>query len=156
MVLCAAAVAPSLEHCASTSTLSMDQQIQIARSMNESTRQSTVAANLNARATDAFWPVYREYRTAVNGLNDQLKNIILRYAERYRDLSGDEAYSLSEQTVNLEIRREKLKQKYLKRFRKVLSPLDAARVFQIENKLDALSRVTLAAEIPLVREEDGR
>ncbi len=155
VALCCAALGSSPGYCAQPSTLSIEQQIEIARSMNEATRQSTMAANLDvsAEAADAFWPVYREYRSEVNALNDELKSIILRYAESYQDLSGDEAYQLADQTAKLQIRRDKLRQTYLKRFAKALSPRDAARAFQIENKLDALFQAMLASEIPLVNVE---
>jgi hypothetical protein len=44
----------------------------------------------------------------------------------------------------------KLKKSYYKKFKKILSAGDAARYFQIENKIEALINANLAAEIPLI------
>jgi len=44
----------------------------------------------------------------------------------------------------------KVRKKYLKKFKKVLPPKTLARFYQIENKLDAVSNVTMAQGIPLV------
>jgi hypothetical protein len=137
---------------AGPSDLSVDQQIEMARSLNEADRQATMAANveLSAQTAEQFWPVYRDYRTEVGRLNDELKRIILRYADSYGNLEPDTAYSLSEDVLSVQIKRDRLKQKYLKRFSRAASPLIAARAMQIENKLDSLAQVELAAAIPLV------
>lgn len=137
--------------------LTLDQQIEMARSMNEATRQSTVAANVQVPpdAAERFWPLYRTYRSEVNALNDELKRLVLQYAENYTTISGEDAYDLAEEAASLQIRRDELKQDYLKRFGKVVPPELAARVIQIENKLDALLQAMMAAEIPLVKAEGG-
>jgi hypothetical protein len=131
--------------------LSVDQQIEVVRSMNEARRQATVAANVQipAEAADTFWPLYREYRGEVASINDSLKRVVLRYAEQYESLTGEEAYELAEEALDLQVQRDRLKQKYLKRFTSALPDLDAARVMQIENKIDALAQFALAANIPL-------
>jgi len=133
--------------------LTVDQQIEMARSLNEASRQATVAANvqMSQQVSDAFWPVYRSYRGEVGRINDGLKSVILRYASDYSDLAGNEAYDLSEEVLELQVQRDRLKQKYLKQFAKVMPELDAARVMQIENKLDALALVDLAASVPMIR-----
>lgn len=145
---CLAAAANAAE----MSELSVDQQLEMVRSLNEASRQATMAANvkLSQDKADRFWPVYRDYRAEVSRLNDQLKSVIVRYAQDYADIAGEEAYGLSAEALNLQIKRDRLKQKFLKRFSKASSALDAARVMQIENKLDALAQMELAIEIPLV------
>lgn len=138
---------------ADLSELSVDQQIEMVRSLNEAARQATVAANLDlSRETgDAFWPVYRSYRGEVAAINDSLKSVVVQYAEEYATLTDEQAYSLAAQALKIQIQRDKLKQKYLKRFAKVLPKLTAARVLQIENKLDALALAELALDIPLIQ-----
>ncbi len=44
----------------------------------------------------------------------------------------------------------RIRKKYLRKFRKVLSPKTLARFYQIENKLDAVANVAMAQGIPLV------
>lgn len=137
---------------AGASNPSVDQQIEMARSLSEAGRQATMAANveLSQQMSEQFWPIYRDYRADVSRLNDELKRIILSYADNYRDIQPAMAYSLSEDALSVQIKRDRLKQKYLKRFSRASSPLIAARVMQIENKLDALAQVELAVSVPLV------
>ena len=40
---------------------------------------------------------------------------------------------------------------YLKKFRQILTPKQVARLFQLENKMDAVVRYDLAAKVPLIR-----
>jgi glycyl-tRNA synthetase beta subunit len=44
----------------------------------------------------------------------------------------------------------KVKETYLPKFRKVLPEVKVARFLQIENKIDTLIKLDLAAEIPLI------
>ena len=150
--LSAFTAAPSA-HAADVSDLTIDQQIEMVRSLNEAARQATIAANLEISRDvgDAFWPIYRSYRGEAGGLNDSLKTLILQYADSYADLTDEAAFQLSEKALKLQIQRDKLKQKYLKRFSKALSRRDAARVMQIENKLDALMQAELAVGVPLIQ-----
>lgn len=134
------------------SDLSIDQQIEIMRSETEAQRQLIIKANMSLTEEESanFWPVYREYRSEALEISDKIKDLVVRYAEQYESLSGDTAYSLVSEIFPLQVQQARLKDKYLKRFRKVLSPMDAARAMQIENKIDALLMVELAAEVPAV------
>ena len=51
---------------------------------------------------------------------------------------------------SIERDRSALRDKYVPRVRKVLPAQKAARYFQIENKMDAIVNLGLAADIPLV------
>jgi hypothetical protein len=134
------------------SALSIDQQIEIMRTETEAERQIIVMANLSLteEESEAFWPVYRNYREEAVELNDRIKDLVMRYAYEYDDLSGEMAYSLVEEIFPLQIDMAKLKQKHLKRFAEVVSPMNAARAMQIENKIDGLLLVELSAGIPAV------
>jgi hypothetical protein len=134
------------------SELSIDQQIEIMRTETEADRQIIIMANLSLteEESEAFWPVYRNYRLEAMELNDRIKDLVMRYAEEYDDLSGEMAYSLVEEIFPLQIDMAKLKQKHLKEFAEVVSPMNAARAMQIENKIDGLLMVELAAGVPAV------
>lgn len=152
IIAAAFALLPAGPAVADTHGLSVDQQIEMARSLNEARRQITVAANveLSEAAAETFWPVYRDYRAAVAEVDDELKAVILRYADSYPDIEGSTALVLSEDALKLQVKRDRLKQKYLKRFAKATSPMTAARVMQVENRLDLLAQLGLSESIPLV------
>jgi Spy/CpxP family protein refolding chaperone len=130
---------------------SIDQQIQMVRSLTEAQRQTTMAANvdLTGEESDKFWPVYRDYRNDVAKLNDKRVAIIKDFADNYGSLTDDKAKSLIRQSLDNQKARDSLKAKYVGKFEKVLPAVKAARVMQIENKLDALVDVALAVSIPL-------
>lgn len=144
-----AGVAPAV----TAADLSVEQEIQIARTMTEANRQAAVEASMELPpdAAAEFWPVYREYRDKVQVINDDLQTLIFKYAEDYLDLPGDEAYQLARDALTLQVKRDKLKRKYLTRFSRHVSKMDAARVIQMENKLDALGTALLADQIPLLQ-----
>lgn len=133
--------------------LTVEQEIEVARSMTEGNRQAAVVASmaLPPEVAQEFLPVYRDYRSKVAKINDELQALIFRYAENYADMPGDEAYDLARDALNLQVKRDKLKRKYLKRFSRHVSKMDAARVIQIENKLDALGTALLSDQIPLLQ-----
>lgn len=132
--------------------MSIDQQIEVARNQTEADRQLILNANLSLTEEESrnFWPVYRAYRNKAMEINDGVKDLVIRYSNQYDNLSGEEAYSLVSEIFPLQMQQAELKKKYLERFSRVLSPMNAARAMQIENKLDALLLVDLAAEIPVV------
>jgi hypothetical protein len=116
-------------------------------------RQEIVAANLELNGDEGatFWPLYREYRTAVDTLGARDAKVNTDYARTFESLTDAQARALLDEATAIEGERAKLKQKYVKRFAKVLPGVKLARYFQIENTLDAMIRMELAASIPLAR-----
>jgi Spy/CpxP family protein refolding chaperone len=133
--------------------ISVDQQIQMARSLTEAQRQATMAANvsLTDEQSQKFWPLYRDYRNEVGALNDKMVALIKDFANNFDSLSDSKAKSITQSYLQIEKQRIDLKAKYVGKYAKVLSAVQTARVLQIENKLDALVQVGLAKSIPLVQ-----
>jgi Spy/CpxP family protein refolding chaperone len=133
--------------------ISVDQQIQMARSLTEAQRQATMAANLSLSDAESqkFWPIYREYRNEVATLNDKMVALLKDFADNYDSMSNAKAKAITDGYLQNEKQRVELKAKYVAKYAKVLSAVQTARVLQIENKLDALVQVGLAKSIPLVQ-----
>ncbi len=121
------------------------------RQISETQRQLLVAENLSLAETESinFWPVYREYRSEVSKLDDRAVTLLTRYAEEYLTLSDDEALTLLKDSMKLDSDREKLKQRYVSKFKKVLPGVKIARYMQIEIRLDTIARLKLQTAIPL-------
>jgi hypothetical protein len=117
-------------------------------------RKAVVTANLNLSDEEAtkFWPLYEEYLKELNALQDRLAKVVEQYAKQYETLSDDEASNLTAAYVLEEEQRAKLRHTYLPRFAKVLPGKTLARLYQVENKFDAVVRYELAAAIPLVKQ----
>ena len=121
------------------------------RQITETQRQLLVAENLSLTETEStnFWPIYRDYRSDVGKLDDRAVTLLTRYAEEYLTLKDDEALTLLKDSMKLDSDREKLKQRYVSKFRKVLPGVKVARYMQIEIRLDTISRLKLQSAIPL-------
>jgi hypothetical protein len=115
-------------------------------------RQAVVAANLPLTEGEArvFWPVYKEYRAEVEKLGDRTAKLVVAYAANYQTMDDTKAEAFFNELLAIDRARVAVREKYVPRVRKVLPSLKAARFFQIENKIDAILNVSLAAEIPLV------
>ena len=99
----------------------------------------------------AFWPVYREYELELSRLHDERLAAIEAYAKAYLDLTPETADKLAVQALDLETRRAALKQKYYAKVKAALSPVRAAKALQIENQIQLLVDLQVAASLPLVR-----
>lgn len=121
------------------------------RQITETQRQLLVAENLSLTETEStnFWPIYRDYRSDVGKLDDRAVTLLTRYAEEYLTLKDDEALTLLKDSMKLDSDREKLKQRYVSKFGKVLPGVKVARYMQIEIRLDTISRLKLQSAIPL-------
>ena len=100
---------------------------------------------------DAFSPVYLDYWEEMNLINDKLEALILDYADNYENLSDEKALSMLDDYLDIQKKKLALKKKYVKKFKKVLTPKKLVQYYQTENKMDAIIMVELAAEIPLVK-----
>jgi hypothetical protein len=117
-------------------------------------RKALVAASITLSNDEAakFWPVYDRYRGEANAIGDRLAAVIQAYTASYADLSNDKAMKLVDDYLAVEADRVKLKRAYVSEFAKVLPGRTVARLYQIENKMDAVIRYDLAATIPVVDE----
>jgi hypothetical protein len=115
-------------------------------------RLAVVAANL--RLTDAegaaFWPLCREYRGELAKGGDRLQELIQDFAAVYDTATAEQARTLVDELMAIQRTDLKVKEAYLPKFRKVLPEVKVARFLQIENKLDSVIRLGLAAEVPLI------
>jgi hypothetical protein len=103
----------------------------------------------------AFWPVYRGYEFELSRLNDDRVRLIERYAEVYNSLTDASADELAVKALDVEARRTTLKQKYYAKLKTVLSPRTAARAIQVENQIQLLVDLQVAASLPVARDAEG-
>ena len=128
-------------------------EIALTRSALQTRRQAivTAAMDLTAAESQAFWPVYRDYRTDMAKVDDRLVDLILVYAANYDSLSDEMAGTILKDYLDIERARLDVKSRYVPRFQGVLPARKVTRFFQVDNKLDKRLQADLAAEIPLTR-----
>lgn len=113
-----------------------------------------VAGNMDL--TDAegktFWPLYDAYQKDLEQLNQRLGKTIGEYADAFNKgpIPNDTARKLLDEALSVEESDVKLKRTYADKIGKVLPAAKTARYIQIENKIRAVLKAELAANIPLV------
>jgi hypothetical protein len=113
----------------------------------------TDAMKLQPGEADKFWSIYREYEAEVAKLNEQRIEILQEYAAQYSTLTDSEAKMLAEKSFDWESRRTQLRRSYFNKFLKATSAITAAKFFQIEHRLDLISDLNLAVQIPALFEK---
>lgn len=150
IVLFAAAAALALPAVAQTKS-----EMQLLAEKIRADKRLLVARNMQLTEAQAkgFWPVYEAYQKDLQAINQRLLASIRSYAAEHRkaQLSDETANKLINEALAIEEAEVKLKRSYLPKLEKVLPGVKLARYLQIENKIRAVVRHDLAAEIPLVQ-----
>ncbi len=135
------------------SAQSQDETIELARSVVQTERMAVVAANLGLSDAESavFWPLYTEYRAAVDQAVDVRVALLEKFFAIQETLTDEEASALLDDFLKYEKDLLNVRTTYARKMRKVLSGRTVARFFQIENKMDAVIEYEMASEVPLIR-----
>jgi hypothetical protein len=106
---------------------------------------------LTEKEAKAFWPVYERYQNELFLLRARTMNLIKEYADNYDTMTDATAKKLLDELMTIEALRMKLAKAYLPKFQAVLSKIKTLRYYQIENKVNAVLYIELAARIPLAK-----
>jgi Spy/CpxP family protein refolding chaperone len=131
-----------------------DQDIQMLRSDLRSAKKQIVAQNMTLTDAQAekFWPVYDAYTVETTRLNDTRIALIKQYADTYNTMTDAQANSLLKQALALDESYVKLRQTWVPKFEKVISPTQTAVFFQIDRRIGLLVDLQLASSIPLAKQ----
>lgn len=131
--------------------VSVNDVVEMVRTMIQADRKAVVAANmgLSNEQSKAFWPVYNDYRAEMEKVNDRKVALIADFAKNFEKLGDEKSKELLKENFSVQEDAIKVKEKYIKRFEKVLPSTMVARFYQIDNKFDAVINVKLAENIPL-------
>ena len=154
----AVCLAATLAHGQTTGQQPTDKQVAVTamtmtRAQIDAERQSIVAVNLplSESQSQAFWPLYRDYKNAQAAIGDRMANLILDYAEHYEAMTDEKAATMLTDWLKIQQDQTKLKADWAPKFGQVLSPKLVTRFYQIENKLDTLVMLDLVNGIPLMK-----
>jgi putative lipoic acid-binding regulatory protein len=134
------------------SASSIESEIELLRSDLKADKVEIVkeALKLDAAKSDAFWPVYRKYQLELDKIGDKRLAMIKDYAAAYDSMTDAKAKTLVKTALDLQAQRNSLMKKSFGDFEKVLGTIDAAKLLQVENLVQALLDVQMAADLPLV------
>ena len=126
--------------------------IELTRSEVQSRRQEIVKElmELTPQESEAFWPIYRDYQRDAAKLGDQRVALIETYFANAANLSEEQADDLLDDAFKLRKNQLDLQKKYVGKYRKALPAVKVARLYQIENALDAIISANLQASMPMI------
>jgi hypothetical protein len=110
----------------------------------------TEAMQLTEVESQPFWNLYNEYQGALYLVQNKRIAIISDYSDNYESLTDLKADELLIASMKYEQELLKLKKRYYNKFKKILPAGKAARLMQLENKIETLIDAELVLEIPLM------
>ena len=130
----------------------LDSYIEMARSDLKTQKTALIAqaVPLTDSESAVFWPLYRKYDLDFNRLSDERVAIIKDYAANYTGMSEAKAKELADRTLAWEQKRVELKKKYFAEFNKILPAVKAARIMQVETRINILIDLQIASGVPLM------
>ena len=105
---------------------------------------------LDADQSAKFWPVYKDFESDLSLLGNKVATVIKTYAENYLNMTDTAADGIANQILTIEMQRNELKKKYYERFKTALGAIVATRFLQVENQLERLIDLQIAAELPVI------
>jgi hypothetical protein len=132
---------------------SVDSDIEVLRANIRADKMHLVTDEMHLSAEEAktFWPIYREYDASLTKLNDQKVDLLKEYADSYDNLTREKVHSLARRNFELQKARVELRETYFNRIDQAVSPQTAARFVQVEDRIDLLLNLQLAASVPMVQ-----
>ena len=108
---------------------------------------------LDADQSAKFWPIYKSFETELTGIGDQILNLVQTYISNYYQMTDDTADQLALKLLDIEQQRNQLKKKYYLKVKEGLDAVTAARFLQVENQLEKLMDLQIAANLPVMKEK---
>ena len=98
-----------------------------------------------------FWPIFKEYDAELTKLGNGRIELIDDYIKNYAAITNEKADAIMSKAFDLEAQRAQLKKKYFGIMKVSLSAQTAARFFQVENQIQDLVDLQIAANLPTMK-----
>jgi len=114
-----------------------------------------VAANMELIDAEAqgFWPIYKAYQRDLKTVDQRVISAILNYADAYKrgGITDEQAVLMISEVIAIERFEVDMLEAYAARLTGVLPPWKIVRYLQIERKIRAAIRFSMAKEVPLAK-----
>jgi len=97
-----------------------------------------------------FWPMYHDYDSELNKLNDMRLANIKEYAQNYTNMTENKADELIKNSMSYQKQRDELLAKCYERVKNELGAVTAARFVQVEHQLLLIIDLKIASALPIV------
>ena len=104
---------------------------------------------LTKEEAEKFWPVYNAYESEMRDIHKEHRDLVKKL-RKFDELTEEEAYSITENLIELDDKRTKVKQNYLVSFSSILGKKKGAKVFYVEErfKRELLKRIRKDGDHP--------
>ncbi len=109
----------------------------------------TETMDFTDKESEAFWPIYNEYEHELEKLADKRVANIKDFAANYDNMTDEKANELIKNSFIFLEDRLSLNKKYFNKFAKALTPTVAAKYMQVENAIQLVLDIGIAANLPL-------
>jgi hypothetical protein len=136
--------------------LNTDAYVQLLRADLSAKKDQIVreTMELNDQQSAIFWPVYRQYQVEQSKLITEKLAIVTDYANNFATMTDAKADQLAQHVMQLDEKRMALREKYYATMKQALSPVIAVRFFQVEHQLQLIVDLQIAANLPIIEEND--
>jgi hypothetical protein len=133
-------------------TAQAQRDINISRKLINDKRNTALAFNMRftQEEKEKFWPLYREYREAMGKVGDKRLAVIVDYADHINTMTEARAKQLLDQSFAVEKETIKVKERYVRKFRRILPETKVVRLMQIEKRMDTMVDLKIAEGVPLM------
>ena len=111
---------------------------------------------LNGQQAAIFWPIYREYQSEQSKLTADKLALVADYSRNFSTMTDEKADQLAQQIMQLDEKRMALREKYYATMKKALSSTVAVRFFQVEHQLQLIVDLQIAANLPIIEQNDAQ
>lgn len=117
-------------------------------------KRTIISANLKLDEAqgERFWPLYEEYEKNLDRLNQSRLELLQEYKAVGRSMSDEIAGAMLIQFLDMESKETDVKKKFYEQVEEKVSPRVAARLFQVDNQINLMLHLELAAsKLPIAR-----
>jgi hypothetical protein len=138
--------------------LNTDAYIQLLRADLSAKQEQIVreTMQLNDQQAAIFWPIYRQYQAEQSKLITDKLAVVADYSHNFSTMTDEKADQLAQQVMKLDQKRMALREKYYGTMKKALSPAIAVRFFQVEHQLQLIVDLQIAANLPIIEQNDSQ
>ncbi len=130
-----------------------DSYIEVLKSEIKTDKKAIITETMGftEQESQAFWPIYNEFEHELSKLSDKRISNIKDFAANYDSLSDKKADELLMNSFSYLEDRLSLNKKYYKKFAEALTPTVAAKYMQLENQIQLILDLSIAANLPLAK-----
>ena len=134
----------------------VDSYIEVLKSDLKTNKKAVIiqVMQFTDQQSEVFWPIYNEFEHELDKLSNKRIANIKDFAANYDSLSDQKADELIKNSFDFQEDRLNLNEKYYKKFSEALSPIVAAKFMQLENQIQLVLDISIAANLPLAKKPE--